>query len=653
MASTPKTTYNSSDNSMSGWIAFSVIGHVLLLLILSTIAPQVFTKKQTPLQQKQIATQKRLFDEQYTTQLQQKMQRMDEVYNELVEHRNRRVRQYQDLEEKMQTRLSAEVPQRTHDVEVLQHRIEESFTTAGLAFDSLQSLQRTIQNHIKAKNVEKAVPHLSLARQQLKQLNRDIEQLRTHLQESHERLDELRNLLTWFNNDTLLWHIDHIKSLQNQAENELLTSQLTLNRYRKSMDRQSPAIEKNLGNEKSGLKRWAAKQRLTALAKKNISAHDPHRAEEAQKEARKELLNIKRAQNTLRNELPRTPFAQRQQHSGSQQRDIAGLSQTAQQRHDETAQVYKEARAAELALIQNKSYSSAYHQLANEKSLFDDDRAYDFPDEVSTTQDFGDYKKAFDVAARDMDLILADIQAMRQKAVQTRTSVSDSGVTDVTLALRRETSTRERLTQLAGPRGQQVQDLSRDMFLMKHPNQSVSFSQNAAGTPPAIRLSMLHYGRKISSTGKPVQSFYIDSWYMIGPFPNSHRAHIDDVFPPETIIDLDAEYIGKNGPMRWEYCSSSTHFIKPIHFDEYAIYYAYTELYCENDMTVWMAFGSDDRLDFWINDIKVWQSGNNLKQWRPDEGFRQVYLEKGFNKMLARLENGYRECGFSVIVALQ
>ena len=333
---------------------------------------------------------------------------------------------------------------------------------------------------------------------------------------------------------------------------------------------------------------------------------------------------------------------------------LSDLMQQAQDAKKETMEIYREARAAELALIQICAFSSAYEKVAQDVSFFVDGNAYYSPENMSKNQDVRDYQKSFEMAARDMDIILADIQAMRQKAAETRTSISDSGLTDVSLAMRRHVSQFETMEKRAGPKGGQVQDLALDMFHLLHPDRAATFPGHTRDlTPPSMRLSMQHFGRKITSYGRPVNCFFIDSWYMIGPFPNSHRHHIDDMFPPESLIDLDAEYIGKHGPVRWEYCSSSTHFIKPIHFAEYGIYYAHTELYADQEQAVWMAFGSDDRLDVWINDIKVWQSANHLKQWRPDEGYRRVYLNQGYNKILARLENGYRECGFSVIVALK
>ena len=39
---------------------------------------------------------------------------------------------------------------------------------------------------------------------------------------------------------------------------------------------------------------------------------------------------------------------------------------------------------------------------------------------------------------------------------------------------------------------------------------------------------------------------------------------------------------------------------------------------------------------------------DNLKAWRIDEGFRRVHLRKGRNKILARVENGHWNFGWSI-----
>ena len=45
---------------------------------------------------------------------------------------------------------------------------------------------------------------------------------------------------------------------------------------------------------------------------------------------------------------------------------------------------------------------------------------------------------------------------------------------------------------------------------------------------------------------------WVNRWHVIGPFDNSGGAGYERVFPPESKIDLQAEYDGKAGKVRWQ-----------------------------------------------------------------------------------------------------
>ena len=168
----------------------------------------------------------------------------------------------------------------------------------------------------------------------------------------------------------------------------------------------------------------------------------------------------------------------------------------------------------------------------------------------------------------------------------------------------------------------------------------------------------------------PGRWMFVDSWYLIGPFDNEGRVNIDKQFPPESIVDLDATYLGKRGqPLRWEFYQSPEARIIPP-FDsynpqpaggtdlafktrglEYIIYYAYTELRAIEACDIWIAVGSDDFSKLWIEDQLVWASGKQHKSWRLDEGYRKVRLKKGVNRVLLRVENGHSRTDFSLILS--
>jgi hypothetical protein len=201
-----------------------------------------------------------------------------------------------------------------------------------------------------------------------------------------------------------------------------------------------------------------------------------------------------------------------------------------------------------------------------------------------------------------------------------------------------------------------------------------SVARSVAGTleTPDPRKRNLAAGNIIrfapdeTSDGTPVKWMYVQDWYTIGPFPNPDRVNIRRKFPPESVVDLDATYVSKDGrTIQWEFMQTRNAAPRqswegdtraaaiPPNAEEYGIWYAYAEVFCDVACERWIAIGSDDRSDVWINDVPVWGSSNKLKSWRIDEGYRRIRLEKGRNRILARIENGWMNLCWSLCISLQ
>jgi hypothetical protein len=196
----------------------------------------------------------------------------------------------------------------------------------------------------------------------------------------------------------------------------------------------------------------------------------------------------------------------------------------------------------------------------------------------------------------------------------------------------------------------------------------------SSGPPPVSGELAAVPGRVIGAGAMPGRWMFVDSWYLLGPFDNAGRANLEKQFPPETVVDLNATYVGKRGrPVRWEFFQSPQPRVVPP-FDgfnplpsgatdgggafksrdlEYIIYYGCTELRAEVECDVWLAVGSDDFSKLWIEDQLVWASGKKHKSWRVDEGFRKVRLKQGVNRVLIRVENGHAQSEFSLAVCAQ
>jgi len=162
-------------------------------------------------------------------------------------------------------------------------------------------------------------------------------------------------------------------------------------------------------------------------------------------------------------------------------------------------------------------------------------------------------------------------------------------------------------------------------------------------------------GRKVHGKGYGVGAkwMYLDTWWVIGPFPNPQRRNIETRFPPESVIDLDATYAVEGATVRWHFVQNPSPAVRPPLERPYAIYYAYTELWCDEARDLWIAVGSDDYSKIWLNNLLVWASGTQHKSWRANEGYRKVKFQQGLNRILMRVENGHAGCAFSLLVRMQ
>jgi hypothetical protein len=175
-------------------------------------------------------------------------------------------------------------------------------------------------------------------------------------------------------------------------------------------------------------------------------------------------------------------------------------------------------------------------------------------------------------------------------------------------------------------------------------------------TPPQeVRPGQIDaFERKISPAGEPARWMSLGSWYLIGPFANPSRSNINRQFPPESAIDLDATYIGKdNRIIRWEYHPAEHIHVTPRNEEPYGIWYATTEVWSDRDRDVWAAMGSDDQGRLWVNGQLVWISASRHKDWTIGEAFRRIHLAAGRNRLLYRIENGHGGLAFSLCLRLE
>jgi hypothetical protein len=194
-----------------------------------------------------------------------------------------------------------------------------------------------------------------------------------------------------------------------------------------------------------------------------------------------------------------------------------------------------------------------------------------------------------------------------------------------------------------------------------------SYGAFAAPPPVDAATTRAGAGRRLGAGGPYANRIVLDTWYVIGPFTGHGRGSIDEVHPPERGVDRDAVYFGKNdGPVRWTFQQDADYPSVPRPRAENAVYYAYTEVYAEEDVDLWMWIGADDDSKLWFNDRLVWISGDGDKPWYRQpfysldselaarnltEGQRRLHFRKGRNTILLKLYNGMNLMFFSVVLS--
>lgn len=168
--------------------------------------------------------------------------------------------------------------------------------------------------------------------------------------------------------------------------------------------------------------------------------------------------------------------------------------------------------------------------------------------------------------------------------------------------------------------------------------------------------------KKIASTigrgGEYAERIYLNSWYLIGPFDGFAGEELfnNPAYPPEQLVDLDAEYFGKdNRVLTWQYINTKRYPTIPPGPAENAVYYGYTEIRVEKATDLWLWVGGDDDIKIWLNQQLVWEGGYSkqwffdevhahrqhyIAQWNLSEAKTKIHLNSGRNTILFKLSNG-------------
>jgi hypothetical protein len=191
--------------------------------------------------------------------------------------------------------------------------------------------------------------------------------------------------------------------------------------------------------------------------------------------------------------------------------------------------------------------------------------------------------------------------------------------------------------------------------------------------PPVDATTMVRgRGRTLGAGGEFANRVYLNSWYIIGPFPGRHGADLFDnpSYPPEKAVLLDAVYFGKDQRLlKWRYVTTQRYPLVPPDPVEDSVYYGYTEVFVDQacDLIAWI--GADDDVQIHLNDRLVWEGGNvnkgtyfravfntsntYLHDYNRTEGQRVLHFNKGRNKIFFKLSNGPNNPYLSLVLTRQ
>ena len=135
-------------------------------------------------------------------------------------------------------------------------------------------------------------------------------------------------------------------------------------------------------------------------------------------------------------------------------------------------------------------------------------------------------------------------------------------------------------------------------------------------------------------------------WWVIFPFDNIDETGFDTVYPPETEINLDKEYIGKDRrKIGWYKTDRRGENVFSNVPEDDVTGYALTYLESERDQNYLLSLGSDDTIKIWVNDRLVFSKYVHRPLRRADDVI-QLPVSKGRNKILVKVTNGYGPWGF-------
>ena len=656
--------------SISGFLHIIIIVFLILLPAKSLIKSENHTGKQKNTNHnlydyKKIKEQ---FDQNNLPQLQEKVESMYKIKQELDSYHDKIMADYKKMREEIKEETAEYLDKNFQTIKNNQKKISELKNFFNENLKNWEMLKDSTKKLLEMEKLIEATNTMWPMMQYMDNCWKSQLYAYQEMQKLQKNMQKLSELLKRYGDKQYKERFEQATAQQEQACKNMYTSFQEINDSQQERMETLKSIDRILYKMKksgslSSIKKWKLRRKLNKLVK---DFQDPDSLNKIF-DCHRKVENLTRETNNKEDFFEKgedNHVKSGFQHPGKiEERNTAELYKEAKELYQEMDSTFKQTKALELATINGYPVEEAMDMIYPNKPVPLLEPVID--ENVNNYQSFIAYKKSITNAGKDMNRMVQQSSRMQKQLSSSSSSGSTQGLQGSFSAMGAKMSNAQTFTGVVNSGGGRYQDYTSAMRRFVNYANDVDVGDNENHSQnvysifrPSGSNNLRKYshvaGKKITSNGHITSEwFYIDDWHIIGPFPNPERKNIHKSFPPESGIDLDAEYTGKdNEIIHWEYISSPDCRIISHQFESYAIYYAYTELYVEEPISVWLAIGSDDQSDLWINDMLVWQSVDQLKSWHIDEGFKKVHLEKGHNKILFRLENGYRECLFSVMIRI-
>ncbi len=133
----------------------------------------------------------------------------------------------------------------------------------------------------------------------------------------------------------------------------------------------------------------------------------------------------------------------------------------------------------------------------------------------------------------------------------------------------------------------------------------------------------------------------IKTWMIIGPFNNEENAGFGQTFGPETEIDYEKEYQGRDRKIHWQRLrhldpAGAIDFDAVVYPNSNVLAYALTFLAVDSDTNAVLRFGAGSAVKVWLNDQQILSNDRDV-EFAPDQYVVPCRLRAGWNKLLFKV----------------